>query len=91
MAAAARVVVFSFVAAVVVFCIVQDRLTAEGARDYVQRQRAAIAGAGPAVTIDEVMKPAVRRSVREALRWSGVVMSGGLVAAGVVSRRSRRG
>ncbi len=86
----ARVVVFSFVAAVVVFCVVQDRLTAEGARDYVQRQRAAIAGAGPAVTIDEVMKPAVRRSVREGLQWSGIVMSAGLVTAGAVSRRSRR-
>jgi hypothetical protein len=91
MTTAARVVVFSFVAAVVVFCIVQDRLTAQGAREYVQLQRAASAGAGPAVTVDQVMKPAVRRSVLQAFRWSGVVMSAGLVAGGVVSRRSRRG
>lgn len=91
MTAAARVVVFSFVAAVVVFCVVQDRLTAQGARDYVRRQHAASAGTGPAVTIDQVMKPAVRQSVVAGFRWSGVVMSLGLVTAGVVSRRSRRG
>jgi hypothetical protein len=83
--------VFSFVAAVVVFCVVQDRLTARGAREYVRRQQAAFAGTGPAVTIDQVMKPAVRRSVLAGFRWSGVVMAAGLVTAGVVSRRRMRG
>lgn len=91
MGRAARVVVFSFVAAVVVFCVVQDRVTAAGARDYVRLQSAAISGTGPSVTIDDVMKPAVRRSVHEALGWSGLVMCVGLVTAGLVSRRSRRG
>ena len=86
----ARVVVFTFVAALVVFCIVQDRLTAAGAREYVRLQRAAIAGTGPAVTVDAIMKPAVRRSVQEALLWSGVVMGGGFAVAAAVARRSRR-
>jgi hypothetical protein len=91
MVTAARVVVFTVIAAVVVFAVVQDRLTAAGAREYVRLQRAAIAGAGPAVSIDAVMQPAVRRSVRQALGWSGVVMSIGVAGAAVVSRRSRRG
>jgi hypothetical protein len=85
-----RVVVFAFVAALVVFCIVQDRVTAAGAREYVRLQRAAVSGTGHPVTVDEVMKPAVRRSVREGLLWSVVVMGGGLVGAVVVARRSRR-
>ncbi len=91
MAVATRVVVFSFVAALVVFCVVQDRVTAAGAREYVRLQGAALAGAGPPVTIDDVMKPAVRHSVREALRWSGLVLSAGLVGAGVIARRRGRG
>ena len=91
MTTTARVVVFSFVAAVVVFCVVQDRLTAQGAREYVRRQHAASAGTGPAVTIDQVMKPAVRRSVHDGLQWSVVVMAVGLTGAAAVARRSRRG
>ena len=47
-------------------------------------------GAGPAVTIDEVMKPGVRRAVRVALLWSGAVMMAGLGGAAAVARRSRR-
>jgi hypothetical protein len=86
----ARVVVFTFVAAFVVFCVVQDRLTASAARQYVRLQRAAADGAGPAVTIDEVMKPGVRRSVRVALLWSGAVTTAGLAGAAGVARRSRR-
>lgn len=81
---------FTFVAAIVVFCIVQDRLTAAGAREYVRLQRAAIAGSGPPVTVDAIMKPAVRHSVREGLLWSGVVLAGGCAAAAAVARRSRR-
>jgi hypothetical protein len=90
MVTTARVVVFTFVAALVVFCIVQDRVTAAGARDYVQRQRAAIAGNGPPVTVDAIMKPAVRHSVREGLMWSSAVLGGGLAVAAVMARRSRR-
>jgi len=83
-------VAFTFVAAVVVFAVVQDRLTASAARQYVLLQQAAASGAGPAVTIDEVMKPGVRHSVRIALLWSSAVMTTGLAAAATIARRSRR-
>ena len=85
-----RVVVFTFLAAVVVFAVVQDRLTAAAARQYVRLQHAAASGGGPPVTIDEVMKPGVRRSVRIALSWSGGVTLAGLAGAAAVARRSRR-
>jgi hypothetical protein len=78
---------FTFAAAFVVFCIVQDRVTADGARRYVALQRAALAGRGPAVTIDEVMEPAVTRSVRLALLSSGAVAAVGVLAGIVVRRR----
>jgi hypothetical protein len=87
---ATRLVVFTFVAAVVVFAVVQDRLTASAARQYVRLQEAAASGAAPAVTIDEVMKPGVRHSVRVALLWSGAVMTMGLAATATIARRSRR-
>ena len=82
-----RVVVFTLVAAFVVFCIVQDRVTAAGARHYVMLHAAP---GGSSATIEAVMRPAVRRSVLDALWWSGVVAIVGFAAAGVVARRSRR-
>jgi hypothetical protein len=84
---AARVVVFTLAAALVVFCVVQDRVTAAGVRRYVTLHE--VAG-GSAVTIDEVMRPAIRDSVHEGLLWSGIVAAAGLGAAVVVARRSRR-
>ena len=86
-----RVAVFAFAAAVVAFCVVQDRGTAAGARQYVTLQRAALAGGGPAVTVDEVMVPAVRQSVRDGLLWGGAVGAVGLAAAAAAARRTRRG
>ncbi len=77
-------------AALAVFCLVQDRVTAEGARRYVALQRDAIAGRGPAVTIDEVMQPAIDRSVRLALASSGAVAAFGAAAAMFVGRSARR-
>ena len=74
-------------AALVVFCVVQDRVTAEGARRYVALQREAIAGRGPAVTVDEIMQPAIARSVRVAVLWSGTVGVAGVAAALAVRRR----
>lgn len=71
----------TFAAALATFCIVQDRVTAEGARRYVALQRDALAGRGPAVTIDEVMQPAVTRSVRLASFSSGAVAAVGMAAA----------
>jgi hypothetical protein len=86
-----RAAVFTFVAAAVVFCGVQDRITEAGARRYVAAQRAALAGEGPMTTIDAVVAPAVRRSLEQGLIWSGVTASAG--AAGMVlwGRRRRRG
>jgi hypothetical protein len=86
---AARLLILTLLAAVIVFAVVQDRLTAAAARQYVTLQRAAAAGTGPPVTIDEVMRPGVRRSVRVALLWSGTVALAGLVGAAAVARRRR--
>ncbi len=86
-----RVAVFSFAAAVVTFAVVQDRGTAAGARRYVTMQRAAIAGDGPAVTVDEIMEPAVRASLREGLCWAGGVTAAGLASAAAAARRARHG
>ena len=74
-------------AALVVFAVVQDRVTAAGARRYVALQRDAIAGRGQPVTVDEIMQPAIRRSVQQGLLWSGVVVVGGAGIAGAVGRK----
>ena len=83
------IVVATIVAALVVFCVVQDRVTAAGARRYVSAQRAALAARGPAVTIDEIMAPAIRGSVRQALFWSGLVLVSGCLLAAAVSSSER--
>ena len=80
----------SVVAGFVVFLVIQDRITARGASEYVERQRAAAVGEMPAVTIDEVMQPAVRRSVRVGLFWGGVVLFAGLAASALVNGLDRR-
>ena len=77
----------SLLAGVVVFCAVQDRVTAAGARRYVALQREALAGNGRLVTIEEAMGPAVERSVRLASLAGGAVVAAG-VALG--ARRRRR-
>jgi len=69
-----------------VFCSVQDRVTASGARQYVDRQLAAAAGRGNPVSVDEIMRPAVRRSVEDASLWSALVLSAGVVAAVILRR-----
>jgi hypothetical protein len=81
--------VYAFLAATVVFCVVQDRVTAAGVRQYVALQRDAIAGRGPAVRIDDVMIPARRRSVEEGLLWGGA--TGAALGGVTILRRSRRG
>ena len=71
----------TFVAALAVFCIVQDRVTAAGARRYVALQKDALAGRGPVVTIDEIMQPAIDRSVRNGLlAATGVIVLGSVIA-----------
>jgi hypothetical protein len=85
------VLVFTFLAALVVFAIVQDRVTANGTDQYVRAQRAAAAGQGPVPTIDAVMRPAVARSVQAGLLSGGLVAGAGMAAAALLARRSARG
>ena len=82
------IILLTAVVALVVFAIVQDRVTAAGARRYVALQRDALAGRGQAVTIDEIMRPAIQRSVQQGLLWAGVVLVFGVGVAGAVRRRS---
>ena len=77
--------------AVVVFAVIQDRVTAAGARRYVALQRAALAGRGSSVTVDEIMRPAIAQSVHEGLLWGGVVLVSGVGIAAVVAARAVAG
>ena len=88
---AVRFVLASVVAAAVVFCAVQDREMAAGVGRYVAAQRAALAGRGPAVGVDEVLAPAARQSVRRGLMWGGLTGAVGLMATAAATRRPRRG
>jgi len=81
------IVIATAIGALAVFAVVQDRVTADGARRYVALQRNALAGRGPAVTIDEIMRPAIQRSVQQGLLWGGVVLALGLGVAGAMGRR----
>ena len=80
---------FTAIAAIVVFAVVQDRLTVAGVGRYVSMSGEAAAGRGPAVTIDSVMKPAVAHAVRQAMRWSGVALATGLGGTLIARRRQR--
>jgi hypothetical protein len=84
------ILISAAILAVVVFCVVQDRVTADGARQYVELQRAAAEGQRNPVSIEEIMTPAVRRSVAQASVWSAVVMGAGAITAGMVGRRGGR-
>jgi hypothetical protein len=75
--------------ALVVFAVVQDRITAAGARRYVALQRDALAGRARPVSVDEIMRPAVERSVQQGLTWGGLVLVGGVSIAGAVARRQK--
>jgi len=93
-----RAVVFSFAAGLVVFCAIQDRVTAAGTQQYVEMQRMALAGAAPPVRVDDVMAPAIRSSLRQGLLWGSLAAAVGLTAAlqalrlaAAVARRSARG
>src|SRR5438093_847930 len=84
------IVMLTIAAAAVVFLIVQDRVTAAGARRYVALQRAGSAGIATSLTIDAVMAPAIRRSVQLALMSSGLVLAVGLAGAVLASRAAAR-
>ena len=76
-----RLLAITLLAALAAFAHIQDRVTASGARRYVAVQGAALAGRGERVTIEEVMQPAIDRSVRDGLLAAGGLMAvGGLVA-----------
>jgi hypothetical protein len=81
----ARLVVL---AAILTFCLVQDSETSAGVGRYISAQRAALAGQGPRVTVDEIMGPANRLAVREGMAWSGRVAMAGLVGL-LIYRRVR--
>jgi len=84
------ILLITIAAAVLTFAIVQDRVTAAGARRYVALQREATAGGRPPVTIDEVVNPAVRQSVHQGLLGSSAVLASGIVIAALAGRRSHR-
>lgn len=84
-----RTVLFSSIAAVVVFCAVQDRVTAAGARRYVEEQRRTIASGLPPVPVASVMEPAIRDSVEQGARWAAVVLAAGLAGGAMARRRGR--
>ena len=70
------------VAAVLTFAVVQDRVTAGGARRYVSQAREALAaGQRPAATVDEIMEPAIAAGVRRGALWGGLVLAIGLALA----------
>jgi hypothetical protein len=84
-----RVVVFTFVAALAVFCVVQDRVTAAGAHAYAEQSRAASAHLARGLPVDMVMRPAIRRSVRLGLASAAAVFVAGFGAAFVIARGAR--
>jgi hypothetical protein len=85
MALSPRIIVrVTLIVALAVFCGVQDRVTAAGARRYVALHRA-----GTPSAVDAVMRPAVRESVERGLTWAGIVAVAGLGAAAAVGRRRR--
>ena len=78
-------------AAVLTFCLVQDAETSAGVGRYLTAQRAALAGQGPRVTVDEIMGPANRLAVRQGMAWSGRVAMAGLIGLLIFNRvQSRR-
>ena len=75
-------------AAMLTFCLVQDAETCAGVGRFLTAQRAALAGQGPRVTVDEIMGPANRRAAREGMAWSGRVAMAGLIGL-LIYRRVR--
>ena len=76
----------TLLAAVVAFCVVQDRVTAAGARRYVAAQRQALAAGTAPVGVDQIVRPAVRRSVQLGFVSAGVLCLIGFALAFGVSR-----
>jgi hypothetical protein len=77
--------VLAALAAVVVFCAVQERVVRAGVHEYVERQRAAAQGLASPADVGQVMAPWIRRSVRQALAGAAP-----LLAVAVLLARGRR-
>jgi hypothetical protein len=75
-------------AAIITFCLVQDAETSAGVGRYISAHRAAVAGQGPRVTVDEIMGASNRLALREGLAWSGRVAVAGVVGL-LIYRRVR--
>ena len=75
-------------AAMFTFCLVQDGETSAGVGRYLTAQRAAMAGQGPRVTVDEIMGPANRLAVRDGMAWSGRLAMAGMIGL-LIYRRVR--
>jgi hypothetical protein len=67
--------------AIATFAVVQDRVTAAGARHYAAMSRDAVARRTAGVTIESVMAPAIRSSVQWGAASAGLVLLVGLGAA----------
>ena len=80
------VILITCALAVVVFAVVQDRVTAAGARRYVAISRTAPATGAGHITIESVMTPAIRSSVLWGAGSAALVILAGL---GVASRVRR--
>jgi hypothetical protein len=83
------ILLVTLASAVTVFAVIQDRVTAAGARRYVTLQRARIAAGESPVGVDDVMRPVIQRSMLQAGLWSSAVLLTGLVVT-IVSRSSGR-
>ena len=83
-----RLAALVVLAAVITFCLVQDAETSAGVGRYISAQRAALAGNGRRVTVDEIMGPANRLALRDGMAWSGRVVMTGLIGL-LIYRRVR--
>lgn len=79
-------------AGIIVWNLVFDRMIVNGGREYVYRQQLHERKRGPAVTIDEIMRPARGAAFRSATLASLLVMGLGAGGTACVTarRRSRR-
>ncbi len=80
------IIVVTCALALATFAVVQDRVTAAGARLYAATARAAIARGTEGVRLEEVMAPAIRRSLRWGVASGGTVLVVGLTVARLFRR-----
>jgi hypothetical protein len=76
--------------ALVIWNVVFDTAVIQAGRDYLSRQALHQQGRGPAVTIPEVMRPAVARGAVVATLSGGAVAGFGAIAIAFAAARRRR-